>query len=172
MLRGRHRLWHAPRLKVGSRPSPQLPDFLMEPSPELRARQEEFARWCREVRDPASAANEGIHRIETSCRRAIAEYRIAPLPNGRWAVSFRSEYRCGDMHGSSVPWTDYSNRDECLEAFLKHARRHFGLELVGSVVSASQWKSRLEMNSLLSGGLFGFIEPAPVPSETSEHDAV
>lgn len=144
-------------------------------SSELKARHDEFDTWVREVRQPAARANEGVRRIETRTRDAIAEYEIAPLPDGRWALCTHMEYRTGDGRGIAWPWQEFGSRDECVAEFLSRAKRHFGCEIPTkpdeptSDGYGAQRDARKEMLSLLSGeGLFGFIEPEPAPTVSAE----
>ena len=63
-----------------------------------------------EVRDPATKASEGVRTIRV--RDAEAEYEMAPLPDGRWAVKVRVAYEKGNCAGIGTPWlsgTRYSS---------------------------------------------------------------
>ncbi|APZ94527.1 hypothetical protein [Fuerstiella marisgermanici] len=120
----------------------------------------EFEVWATTVRDPATRAAEGIRRITSKNCKAVAEYNIAPLTDGRWAVRIRCEYRCGDFSGTGSPWDDFPTRQSCVDAFLSQARRHFGQPLCGSVANELQRRTRQQMlQQLTENGLFGFIEP-------------
>lgn len=110
------------------------------------------------MRDPAQRANDGVRELIVLNRAATASYEIAPLPNGRWAVTVRCEYHCGHCHGAGVPWAELPSRDDCVEFFLNTARHHFGQQ-IGFDGSDLQRKAQAEMNRLLKGDLFGFIEP-------------
>lgn len=127
---------------------------------DLAARQAAFRHWVENVRDPATAASEGIREIEAKAGAASASYEVAPLPDGRWALLVRCGYNCGDCHGVGIPWTDFPTRDHCIEFFLTTARRHFG-RCVNCDGSALQQQAQAEMKRLLTPGLFGFIEPSP-----------
>ena len=135
-------------------------DELVLETDTLLERQVAFHLWIETVRDPAQRQSEGVRELIVLNRAATASYEIAPLPNERWAVTVRCEYHCGHCHGAGVPWTDYSSRDECIEFFLNTARHHFG-QAVGHDGSDQQRNAQAEMNRLLKGGLFGFIEPTP-----------
>lgn len=124
---------------------------------EVSAARIAFQNWVTTVRDPADRASEGFRRIETSKGAAIADYEIAPLPSGRWAVRIRCEFRCGDFSGVGIPWTDFVSREACIDFFLSTARRHFG----SHHESTLQQQVQTEMKRLLAPGLFGFIEPIP-----------
>gem|GEM_PF-536854 len=126
----------------------------------LEDRIAEFRTWCETVRDPAKAHSEGLRRLETANRRAVAEYEIAPLPDGRFAVRVSCAYRSGTMGGMSSPWTAMKSREDCVAYFLHLAQRHFVQEQTGRQISDSQHVARRQMLQLLNGGLFGFIEPA------------
>ena len=135
-------------------------DELVLETESLAERQAVFQLWTEMVRDPAQRQSEGVRELIVLNRAATASYEIAPLPNERWAITVGCEYRCGHCHGAGVPWTDYSSRDECIEFFLNTARHHFG-QSIGCDGSDLQRKAQAEMNRLLTGGLFGFIEPIP-----------
>jgi len=126
-------------------------------------RQADFEHWVRNVREPARNSTEGRRRL--SVHGAEAEYEIAPLPGGRWAVRMRIGYLCGNGSGRSSPWTEYPHRDQCVASFLDSATRHFTAELSGrdTVVNAAQRRARRDMLVALTGGLFGFIEPDAEP---------
>lgn len=126
---------------------------------ELSARQADFQQWIRDVRDPANAASEGVRRIVV--RDALAEYEVAPLSEGRWAIRYGLEYQSGDCHGHGSPWTAYASREQCVAAFLEAARRHFGARLVGVAAGVTtQEAARTAMlKQLRDDGLFDFIEP-------------
>ena len=126
----------------------------------LAERRATFQLWIETVRDPARRASEGVRELIVLNGAATASYEIAPLPVGRWAVTVRCEYHCGHCHGAGIPWTDFPSREDCLEFFLNRARRHFGRP-VGCDGSDLQRNAQTEMKRLLTGGLFGFIEPTP-----------
>ena len=128
----------------------------------LAERLADFRLWIETVRDPAQRASEGHRELIVLNRAATASYEIAALPNERWAVTVRCEYHCGHCHGAGIPWTDFPSRDDCVEFFLNTARHHFG-QAVGHDGSDLQRAAQNEMNWLLKGGLFGFIEPTPFP---------
>ena len=126
----------------------------------LVERRATFQLWVETVRDPAQEVSEGIREVIVLNGAATASYEIAPLPDGRWAVTVRCEYHCGHCHGAGIPWTEFPIREDCLEFFLNTARRHFG-QPVGRDGSEPQRNAQTEMRRLLTGGLFGFIEPTP-----------
>ena len=135
-------------------------DELMPETDTLAERRATFQLWMETVRDPARRASEGVRELIVLNRAATARYEIAPLPEGRWAITVGCEYHCGHCHGGGVPWTEFPSRDECIELFLNTARHHFG-QPIGFDGSDLQRKAQVEMNRLLTGGLFGFIEPTP-----------
>lgn len=118
----------------------------------------EFQEWTHTVRDPAQQASEGVRQLKAA--GAIAEYEIAPIPDGRYAVRVRCEYSSGNLSGKSCPWTPFESRDECVQFFLTSAKRHFEQEHTASNCNERQQKARRQMLDLMNGGLFGFIEPA------------
>jgi hypothetical protein len=126
---------------------------------------QDHEHWIREVRDPAIHASEGIRRIEV--RNASAEYEIAPLHGGIWAMRTWMQFRTGSFSGSGTPWRPFQSREACLEEFLRLARRHFS-RVIPEIDNegqnyAPQIKAGKEMMKRLEGdGLFGFIEPDPV----------
>ena len=126
----------------------------------LMERQAAFHLWIETVREPAQRQSEGVRELIVLNRAATASYEIAPLPNERWAVTVRCEYLCGHGQGAGVPWTEFPSRDDCVEFFLNTTRHHFGQQ-IGFDGSDLQRKAQVEMNRLLKGGLFGFIEPTP-----------
>ena len=135
-------------------------------SESLEERITSYEEWLRGVRDPASAASEGIRRLASANGKAIAEYEIAPLPGGRWVIRTRCEYSCGDFSGRSSPWNDFDTREQCIDDFLNAARRHFEPECTGSLVSESQVVARSQILSQLKDtGLFGFMEPDVVRAD-------
>lgn len=128
----------------------------------LEQRVADFEHWAETVRDPASARSEGLRRIISGNRKAVAEYTIAELPDGQWAIRIGCFYQAGDYFGRSVPWQARNTRQECIDCFLETARKHFGSELIGGCCSEAQRQARKQMLELLSEtGLFGFIEPPP-----------
>ena len=114
---------------------------------ETQARQQADARWERDVRDPAGRNSEGCRVL--CVPGADAEYEIAPLDDGRWALKMSLQYGCGHCHGAALPWQAYGTRDECVALFLARARRHFGLELTGGSVTDEQRTARQAMLGLL-----------------------
>ena len=121
----------------------------------------DFARWVSEVRDPAELCNEGMRRIETKTGNAVAEYRIAKVADGRWAMKSSAWYMCGNFRGSGAPWKEFESRERCVKVFLSRAKGLYGKKLTG-VVPESQRKAQEEMLSNLEEGLFGFVEPDPI----------
>jgi len=138
--------------------------------PELSRK--EFQEWVRTVRDPASRTDEGSRTIAVLQRAAWAGYRIAPLPNGAWAIQIDCVYRCGDCRGLGTPWKKFATREEALDHFLTVARRHFSGKLDGEI-SQLQQQAQQEMLHQLRGGLFGFLEPAldsPEPNSPNHQE--
>ena len=134
---------------------------------------EEFDDWVAAVRDPASRATEGVRTIGSRKMKAEAQYEIAPLPDGRFAVIFNFAYHCGTCHGHGSTWTAYDTREQCVDAFLTAARFHFNLPSHGSHYQEegdglkSQREAQTKMQKLLEGdGLFGFMEPEPAKVES------
>ena len=127
-------------------------------SDSLEDRLSAFRDWVATVRSPARASSEGIRQLTVLNGAATADYEIALLPSGRWAISLHCTYRCGNSHGVGVPWSDFERRDECLDYFLAIARKHF-VHRIANDVSSLQDRAQVEMANLLRGGLFGFIEP-------------
>ncbi len=121
----------------------------------------EFDEWVATVRDPAQQTSEKLRTLESANGTASATYEIAPLTGERYAVRINCRYDTGNMSGIGVPWTVFSSREECIDFFIKTARRHFSPEQTSSNCVASQHAARRQILELLDGGLFGFIEPAP-----------
>lgn len=126
----------------------------------IECRQAQFRSWVNTVRNPAERNSEGTRTIRTATGTAAADYDIAPLPDGHWAVTVHCTYRCGDCSGIGIPWTAFPSREACIDFFIDTARRHFRPSAQG-FGSAAQGVAQAEMLRLLSGGLFGFIEPTP-----------
>ena len=126
----------------------------------LEERKAAFRLWVATVRDPAQANTEGTRKLSVIHGAATADYEIAPLPNGRWAVTVDCCYHCGNFCGIGTPWTEFASREECVESFLETARNHFGQKQDLHALSL-QKQAQLKMKRLLSSGLFGFIEPTP-----------
>lgn len=143
---------------IEGEPSPLIP------SPDLQQRQDEFNKWVAEVRDPADQSSEGVRRLVTRCGKASAEYEVARLPNGRWALQTSVEYHTGDCCSTSCGWAEIGTREECIAEFLLRARLHFRREISSrageSDETTVQQQARLSMISLLrDDSLFGFMEP-------------
>ena len=122
-----------------------------------------------------------MRRITTRSGKATAEYEIAPLPDGRFALKYGFSYHCGDWHGHSTPWATRPTRGECLSTFLSAAREHFGIPLGGSPCDdgndtphghPAQREARRKMLALLDdihASLF-FVEPEPEkPGDEPDH---
>jgi len=128
--------------------------------PGIEVRQTNFKLWVENVRDPANESSEGVRKLSVVNDAAVAQYEIAPLPNERWAISICCSYECGNYSGLCSPWTDFSSREECVEHFLRTARRHFR-PLGCREITSLQQQAQKEMVRQLADGLFGFIEPTP-----------
>jgi hypothetical protein len=121
---------------------------------DLEERRAEYRQWCETVRDPANTSTEGIREIKSDNDSAVSQYEVALLPNGKWAVRIRCEYRCGNYSGMGTPWTDFPTRTHCIAYFLTMARRHFGND-VDPTKSTKQKSAQLSINERLADGLFG-----------------
>lgn len=111
------------------------------------------------VRDPAQQATEGLRVI--AAQGAEASYQIALLTDGRYALKYSLEYKTGDYSSHSSPWHPFDTREECVEAFVAAAKRHFTPPVTGGQVSGQ----KVILDRLEDTGLFGFTEPLPVPFE-------
>lgn len=112
-----------------------------------------FEKWTKEVRDPAQKSTEGRRKIEVS--GAWAEYEVAPLQDGRWAV--RISTRMESSSGMYCPWRSFSTRDECVDWFLKEALAFFQRE---KNLKKGREQNRKKIVDLLRlQGLFGWEEP-------------
>ena len=120
-----------------------------------------FQEWAETIRDPANQTTEGIRRLITANQKATAEYEIAPLTDGRFAVRWRLSYHSGNMSGRSSPWSPHPNRQACVDTFLTAAQHHFGTKIREHKIKDSQQEARIQMLNLLKGNLFGFIESEP-----------
>ena len=125
--------------------------------PPLSDRIEAFQQWVRDIRDPATLTTEGVRRVESRDGKAVADYDVAPLANGRWAICVNCFLRTGDYSGTGLPWTDFGTREECIDFFLGIARQHFDHESRPAAL-------RSEMRTLLSATLYGcllYTSPSP-----------
>lgn len=128
----------------------------------LEERQAQFRTWVETVRDPAAVNTEGLREFSVLNRAAVASYEIAPLPDQRWAITVHCSYNCGNHLGIGIPWSDFPGREDCVEFFLTTARHHFRPQH-SSDFSERQQQAQQEMKRVLNSGLFGFIEPTPIP---------
>lgn len=126
-----------------------------------------FESWVKEVRDPAKQNSEGRRVVSAGNGKGFAEYEIAKLPDGSYAVRFYCEYRCGTFSGRSCPWTPFQTRDECVEHFLQSARNHFSPDRVDRHCADMQKQVQMKMQDLLTGSLFGFVEPEPEAGQSA-----
>jgi hypothetical protein len=132
---------------------------------DLEERRAEYRHWCETVRESANTSTEGLREIRADNGSAVAQYEVAQLPSGEWAVRVRCEYRCGNYSGMGTPWTDFPTRDHCTAYFLTAVRRHFK-HGAHPIESPKQMSAQLSINERLADGLFGFIEPTPSPRTT------
>lgn len=123
--------------------------------PESANRWEE---WEASVKKPADRAAEGKRCL--NCGAAHAEYQLAPLPDGRWAVRFSC--RVEFASGMSCPWRDFPTREEAVDFFRQEALAFFRRE--GGLRKEREQARRKIMGLLEGGGLFGFEEPEPEQS--------
>ena len=65
--------------------------------------------WEETIRKPADQAAEGTRRID--CGSATAEYQLAHLPDGRWAVRMKCNLEF--VTGTSIPWRAFATRELC-----------------------------------------------------------
>ena len=79
-------------------------------------------------------------------------------------------YFCGNYCGSRHPWSVFGTRQECLDCFLQLARDHFSGTLQGSCPTTGQHAAQEEMQQLLDGGLFGFLEPDSMNEEATDDE--
>jgi len=132
-----------------------------------------FAAWAANVRDPASKATEGVRAFESvkgkqAAKSARAEYEVAPLPDGRWAI--RDRFQWSPANGSSSPWIAHPSRADAVESFRREALRFFGGDARdGQPGWKKQQAAMLEM-------LKGDIDPratqnvAPAATPTAEQE--
>lgn len=131
---------------------------------DLNDRRRQFEEWTATVREPAQEASEGVRSLLSKDRGASAEYEIASLPSGRWALRTDLRYHVGDLRGNTTPWTEYESREDCVDQFVDRARKFFSAE-INAGDSDSQRHARYEMLKHFEKGLFGFVEPDAVPCE-------
>ncbi len=130
---------------------------------------DEHEEWIKNVRDPAQRNSEGVRRLQSGDGKATAEYEVAPLPDGRWAMQISLAYHCGDMEGVSVPWTEYESRESCIDQFESRAKRFFRKPIDDGGNEAQQL-ARKEMLKHFEGSLFGFVEPDVVHEENESKE--
>src|SRR5438876_577916 len=73
--------------------------------------------WEETIRKPADQAAEGKRRID--CGSATAEYQLAHLPDGRWAVRMKCNLEF--VTGTSIPWRSFATREEAVAFFQQQA---------------------------------------------------
>ena len=89
---------------------------------------------------------------------ATAEYEVAPLPDGRYAIRYSCNLEF--VAGSQCPWRAFPTREECIAYFRESALKFFNLE---KKLRADRETARRKIVAMLSGGgLFGWDEPEPV----------
>ncbi|QDV48479.1 DNA methyltransferase family protein [Gimesia fumaroli] len=125
---------------------------------DLNERIQQHEEWERTVRDPAKEASEGVRKLQTKDQGASAEYEIALLPSGRWALRTDLRYHVGDLRGNTTPWAEYESREECVDQFVSRAKQFFDRE-IDAGGNELQQKARTEMLRYFEGSLFGFVEP-------------
>lgn len=113
------------------------------------------------VRDIGIFSKENPRVLRSPNNDAVAEYEIAFLKDGRYAVRSRIEYRCGNHWGKAIPWLIYDSRNACVNRFLQIARDQFAPEQRCGVATESQHAARRWMLDVLQDSLFGFLEPEP-----------
>jgi len=131
---------------------------------DLDERIQQHEEWAATVRDPAKEASEGIRTLQTKERGASAEYEIALLPSGRWALRTDLRYHVGDMRGNTTPWAEYASREECVDQFVDRTKKFFNTN-IDAGGSDPQRHARNEMLKHFEKSLFGFVEPDAVPQE-------
>src|ERR1700704_2447746 len=109
--------------------------------------------WMRDVRDPAEKAAEGKRTLTSG--GATASYRIAPLPDGTWAICIQTKLEM--VTGMTIPWRVLPTREEAVAYFLEEAKKFFERE---KDLKKGLSQNRRKILELLSGGgdLFGFVE--------------
>lgn len=128
-----------------------------------RVTDQEFRDWVDNVRDPARQNSEGLRELKLKNGAATANYEVAELPSGEWAITIHCSYSCGNFSGVGIPWSAFPSRADCLDFFLKTARRHFQRP-PHPFDSDVQRVAQQQMIDLLDDGLFGFCEPDPLHS--------
>ena len=99
---------------------------LVEESESDEEELDEHEQWIKTIRDPAQQNSEGLRKLQAHNGKATAEYEIAPLPSGRWALHFAFSYWCGNCEGFSAPWSELDSREACVEQFESRAKKFFG----------------------------------------------
>lgn len=135
---------------------------LVHAAEEYAQRQEEFSFWAKTVRDPAENGDEGVRLLQSGNGRARAEYRIAALPDGQFAI--QTDFSYPGYAGCGFPWSAFPTRDACIAVFLSRATAYFGDE-PGGGASESHQQGRRELLPMLGETLFGFIEPPPLTED-------
>ena len=122
----------------------------------------DYEKWTRDVRDPATAATEGLRVVEGAPKSRLS-YEIACIPRGwAWKAEVRSDYS-----GLSVPWTGpVATREDAVQAV-----RGFAVKCLRGWLR--DWQSlrdssyrdpkgaRVLLRDVEQEGLFGWLEPEP-----------
>ena len=109
----------------------------------------------------SASHREGKRQLQTRQSHATAFYDIAQLDDDRFAITIHLSYSVGDCRGRGTPFEIFETRQDCVDHFAEQATRFFVGEVSGGCTTLSQVTAQQEMLTLLDGGLFGFVEPAP-----------
>ncbi|WP_298865083.1 hypothetical protein [uncultured Gimesia sp.] len=118
----------------------------------------EHEEWVKIVRDPAQKNSEGLRKLQADNGKATAEYEVAPLPDGGYAIRITLSYHCGDTQGTAIPWSEYDSREACINQFESRAKQFFQKPIDNGGNEAQQ-VARKEMLKHFEDSLFGFVEP-------------
>jgi len=111
--------------------------------------------WQKTIREPAERTKEGLRKLD--CGSSTAEYQMATLPDGRFAIRFSC--RIEFTTGMSVPWRAFPTREEAVAFFRQEATSFFKRE---KGLRKDREQARRKIVQLLEpNSLFGFQEPEP-----------
>ncbi len=130
---------------------------------------DDHEQWIKTVRDPAYKNSEGLRKLQASDGQATAEYEVAPLPDGRWAIRTSLSYWCGNCEGVHSGWDVYESRDVCIDRFESRAKQFFQ-KPIDDEGNETQQHARKEILKHFETGLFGFVEPDIVQKEAKWND--
>jgi len=115
----------------------------------------QWEAWKHTIRIPAEQTKEGRRRLD--CGSVLAEYQLAPLPEGQWAIWLSCSISFDS--GMAFPWQAFPTREEAVEYFRAKALAFFRSQ---DRLPKEHDRARRKIMDLLELNLlFGFAEPEP-----------